>query len=72
MEINPLYLLCGTVALFTVSAASFAEQACPDLQQKRCTNFCQNHQGMQSCVIDMAIRSGTCTCNDGAQHSKNQ
>lgn len=45
-------------------------KACNPNQNQRCTEFCQNHNGMKSCILDITTQSGTCTCEDGTSHSK--
>lgn len=43
---------------------------CNATQQGNCSRFCQEHQGIKSCIIDITTRSGTCTCVDGTSHTK--
>ncbi len=54
------------------STMVFADEVieCSSLQIQRCSNFCSQHEGMQSCQIDLNKRSGTCTCKDGKSITK--
>lgn len=53
-----------------VLAVADDTKMCNATQQGNCGRFCQAHQGMKSCIIDITTRSGTCTCADGTTHTK--
>ncbi len=71
MIIRPLVATISCVIFFS-SLTAFADNTkdCADQQQKNCGRFCMMHNGMQSCIIDIDKREGTCTCTDGATHTK--
>ena len=71
MFIKPL-IAAVSVALYLSPMLVIADDTkmCNATQQERCGSFCQNHQGMKSCIIDITTRSGTCTCGDGTSHTK--
>ena len=62
--------LYSFLMLTSLVAAADDMKNCPSTQLDKCNNFCSSHQGVQSCMVNMATRSGSCTCTDGASHSK--
>jgi hypothetical protein len=54
--------------LSPILAVADETRSCNSTQQGRCGNFCQAHQGVTSCIVDIPLRSGT--CNDGTSHTK--
>lgn len=60
--------------LFLSASSVFADQtkSCNDQQKTNCGRFCMSHGGVQSCVIDISQRDGTCTCTDGTSHTKSK
>lgn len=59
-----------TLNFIPIIAVADDTKMCNTTQQGNCGRFCQAHQGMRSCVIDITTRSGTCTCEDGTTHTK--
>ncbi|HHF0526837.1 TPA: hypothetical protein ACTUT5_003450 [Legionella anisa] len=71
MFIKPVIALFGFALYFSPFLAAADEtKMCNDTQQGNCGRFCQAHQGMKSCIIDITTKSGTCTCEDGVSHTK--
>lgn len=70
--IRSLIATVGFFLCFSHALAADDTMDCNDKQQKKCAHFCQTHQGMKSCVIDITIKSGTCTCSDGTTHNKHK
>ena len=60
------------MCLLSLTAFSDATKMCADQQKANCGRFCMRHHGMQSCVIDITKRNGTCTCADGTSHMKSK
>ena len=67
-----LFISAVGAVLSLSSVLAFADDTkmCNTTQQGNCGRFCQAHQGVKSCVVDITTRSGTCTCGDGTTHSK--
>ena len=63
-----------TILLSVVSFSATADttKSCNDSQKANCTTFCQEHQQMKSCIVDVSKMSGTCTCGDGTSHTKSK
>ncbi|WP_392537851.1 hypothetical protein [Legionella sp. 227] len=73
MSIKSLIAMVSFVLYFSPLLAAAAEtKMCNTTQQGNCGRFCQAHQGMKSCIIDITTRSGTCTCADGVSHTKHK
>lgn len=71
MFIKPLIsVLSVTLLLGSNLALADNTRMCNQTQQGNCGRFCQSHQGMKSCIIDLTTRSGTCGCTDGTTHTK--
>ncbi|AHE66888.1 hypothetical protein [Legionella oakridgensis] len=67
MLLRSLAILFSCVLCFN-PAAAFADDTkeCNAEQTAKCERFCGQHDGLESCIIDITTRSGTCTCQDGA------
>lgn len=73
MFIKSLIAMVSLALYFSpILAAADQTKMCNTIQQGKCGRFCQAHQGMKSCIIDITSRSGTCTCSDGASHTKHK
>lgn len=71
MFTKPFIAMVSAVLYFSpVLAVADDTKMCNATQQGNCGRFCQAHQGMKSCIIDITTRSGTCTCVDGTSHTK--
>ena len=68
---KPLIAVLGLSLCFCpILATADDTKICNSNQQGRCENFCKAHQGVHSCIIDITTVSGTCSCNDGTNHTK--
>jgi len=71
MFIKPLIAVLSFTLYFSpILAVADQTKMCHTTQQGKCGRFCQAHQGMKSCIIDITTKSGTCTCVDGTSHTK--
>ncbi len=71
MFIKPLIAVFGVVLCFSpILAVADDTKMCNETQQGKCGRFCQAHEGVKSCIIDITTLSGTCTCVDGTAHTK--
>ena len=71
MFIKSIVTLVSAVLYFSpLIAVADDTKMCNATQQARCGGFCQDHQGVKSCIVNITTRSGTCTCVDGADHTK--
>ena len=71
MFIKPLIAAVSLVLYFIpVLAVADNTKMCNATQQGNCGSFCQAHNGMKSCMIDLTTKSGTCACGDGTSHTK--
>jgi hypothetical protein len=71
MSIKSLIMVVSAVLYFSpLIAVADDTKMCNTTQQGKCAGFCQAHQGVKSCIVDITTRSGTCNCVDGASHTK--
>ena len=71
---NKLLLsMLGCGLLFSsLTALADDTKPCNEQQQTKCGHFCTAHNGVQSCMLDLTQKDGTCTCMDGATHTKSK
>ena len=60
------------LSIISYSAVADTTKSCNDSQKANCTTFCEQHDQMKSCMIDISTMSGTCTCGDGTSHTKSK
>lgn len=73
MSIKSLAALFSCILFFSpLTVLADQTKNCNDKQVMNCAHFCMMHKGVKSCILDMTTRSGTCSCNDGASHSKSK